>query len=413
MLKTDSFFKLLFTFAQILKTINIHERMIGKLNLKVLVVLMLTLIPFTISANDDQHQADAHHTKATHHENNAHETLPLSEEEGFDDGVNTKDEVAEYINHHLGDSHDFVFFSDEAEGHHYGFSLPIILIDNGLKVFMSSEFNHGENVVVKDGQHYRLYHGKIYKTDAEGTITYGEHHHPTNAKPIDLSITKNVFSILAIAIIMLLMFGGLAKGYKNGPIPTGLARVLEPLVIFVRDEIAKPNIGEKKYRKFMGFLLTVFFFIWIANLLGLTPLGINVTGNIAVTICLALFTFIIVQFSGNKDYWKHIFWMPGVPVPMKIVLAPIEVLGMFTKPFSLLIRLFANITAGHTVVMGILAVIYVGKETLGTGGSIGVSMLLTLFINLIEILVAFLQAYIFTMLSSLFIGMAVEEHDHH
>lgn len=406
----------MFTFAQILKTINIHERMIGKLNLKVLVVLMLTLVPsFTMNANDDQHQSDAHHEEATHHENNEHdhEALPHSEEEGYNDGVNSKEEVAEYIQHHLGDTHDFIFFSDEAAGHHYGFPLPIILVDNGLKVFMSSEFHHGDKVVKKGDTHYRLYHGKIYKTDAEGTIQYDEHHHPTNAKPLDLSITKNVFSILVISIIMLLLFRSLAKGYKNGPIPTGFARVLEPLVIFVRDEIARPNIGEKKYRKFMGFLLTVFFFIWITNLLGLTPLGINVTGNIAVTICLALFTFIIVQFSGNKDYWKHIFWMPGVPVPMKIVLAPIEVLGMFTKPFSLLIRLFANITAGHTVVMGILAVIYIGKETLGTGGSIGVSLFLTLFINVIELLVAFLQAYIFTMLSSLFIGMAVEEHDHH
>ena len=163
----------------------------------------------------------------------------------------------------------------------------------------------------------------------------------------------------------------------------------------------------------MGFLLTVFFFIWILNLLGLTPLGFNVTGQIAVTVCLALFTFFIVQFSGNKDYWKHIFWMPGVPVLMKIALIPIEVLGMLTKPFSLLIRLFANITAGHAVVMGLIAVAYTSREVLGIGGSFGVSFLLTLFISLIEILVAFLQAFIFTMLSSLFIGMAVEEHDHH
>ncbi|ANW97524.1 ATP synthase F0 subunit A [Wenyingzhuangia fucanilytica] len=389
--------------------------MIGKLNLKVLVMLALVLTSFTMNANDDQHQTNAHHNEATHQENSehAHTALPHSEEEGYNDGVNTKEEVDAYIQHHLGDTHDFVFFSDEATGHHYGFSLPVILVDNGLKVFMSSEFHHGENVVKKGDAHYRLYHGKIYKTDAAGTIKYDEHHHPTNAKPLDLSITKNVFSILVISVLMLLLFRSLAKSYKNGPIPTGFARVLEPLVIFVRDEIAKPNIGEKKYRKFMGFLLTVFFFIWITNLLGLTPLGINVTGNIAVTLCLALITFFIVQFSGNKDYWKHIFWMPGVPVPMKIVLAPIEILGMFTKPFSLLIRLFANITAGHTVVMGLLAVIYVGKEALGTGGSIGVSLFLTLFINIIELLVAFLQAYIFTMLSSLFIGMAVEEHDHH
>jgi len=405
----------LFTFAQILKTINSHERMILKLNLKVLAVLMLALVSsFTMNANQDQHPTGAHHGSShLEHNDHSHEAHSHAETKSLNDGVNTKDEVAAYIDHHLGDSHDFIFFSDEAAGHHYGFPLPVILVDNGLQFFMSSEFHHGEALVEKNGQHYKLYHGKIYKTDAQGTISYDEHHHPTNAKPLDLSITKNVFSILAISLLMFVLFRSLAKGYSNGPIPTGFARVLEPLVIFVRDEIARPNIGEKKYRKFMGFLLTVFFFIWITNLLGLTPLGINVTGNIAVTICLALFTFIIVQFSGNKDYWKHIFWMPGVPVPMKIVLAPIEVLGMFTKPFSLLIRLFANITAGHTVVMGILAVIYIGKETLGTGGSIGVSLFLTLFINVIELLVAFLQAYIFTMLSSLFIGMSVEEHDHH
>lgn len=375
---------------------------------------MLVIAPLTISANDNPHQEDAHVTEAKSKNNDAQSHVSHEvEEEGYVDGVNTTDEIIVHIEHHLGDAHDFTFFSDEVSGKHYGFSLPVILLDNGLKIFSSSKFHRGETLAKVDGNFYKLYHGKIYKTDAAGTITYDAHHHPINEKPLDFSITKNVFSILVIAIIMLIMFSALARGYKKGPIPTGLARALEPLVIFVRDDIAKPNIGEKKYRKFMGFLLTVFFFIWIANLLGLTPLGINVTGNIAVTLCLALFTFIIVQFSGNKDYWKHIFWMPGVPVPMKIVLAPIEVLGMFTKPFSLLIRLFANITAGHTVVMGILAVIYIGKETLGTGGSISISILLTLFINLIEILVAFLQAYIFTMLSSLFIGMAVEEHDHH
>jgi F-type H+-transporting ATPase subunit a len=150
----------------------------------------------------------------------------------------------------------------------------------------------------------------------------------------------------------------------------------------------------------------------LLNLLGLTPMGINVTGNIAVTMCLALFTFFVTQFSGNKDYWKHIFWMPGVPVPMKIVLMPIEILGMFTKPFSLMIRLFANITAGHAVVMGLIAIVFLFQQQLSVGGSIGISFVLTLFISVIELLVAFLQAFIFTMLSSLFIGMAVEEHHH-
>ena len=181
----------------------------------------------------------------------------------------------------------------------------------------------------------------------------------------------------------------------------------------MRDEVARPNIGEEKYRKFMGFLLSVFFFIWILNLLGLTPLGFNVTGNIAVTFSLALFTFFIVQFSANKDYWKHIFWMPGVPVPMKIILAPIEVLGMFTKPFSLMIRLFANITAGHFVLMSLIALMIVLKASFGPVASTGMSLVLSLFIFVIELLVAFLQAFIFTMLSALFIGMAVADHDHH
>jgi len=362
---------------------------------------MLALTTFTGQANDDLHGVEAVEHGSTH---NSHNT-------GVKDGVNTAKEISLYSEHHLQDSHDFTFFSDEKTGHHYGFSLPVILIDNGVKFFMSSEFHHGESVVTKGDSHYVLHHGKVYNSDAHGNLIEDAHGH--HVHPFDFSITKNVFSILVISMIMFFLFMTLANGYKKGPIPTGVARLLEPLVVFVRDEIARPNIGEKKYKKFMGFLLTVFFFIWITNLLGLTPLGINVTGNIAVTVCLALFTFFIVQFSANKDYWAHIFWMPGVPVLMKIVLAPIEILGMFTKPFSLLIRLFANITAGHTVVMGLLALIYTGKAMLGTGGSIGVSLLLTLFINVIELLVAFLQAYIFTMLSSLFIGMAVEEHDHH
>ncbi len=327
--------------------------------------------------------------------------------------IDTKEEINDYIKHHLQDAHDFVFYTSGTTGTHYGFPLPVILWDGGLKVFMSSKFHHGASVAAVGDNYYAVDHGKIYKTDAEGTITYDEHHHATNAKPLDFSITKNVVGMLLAGLLMLLGFSALARGYKKGPIPTGLARVLEPLVIYVRDDIARPNIGEKKYRKFMGFLLTVFFFIWILNLLGLTPLGFNVTGNIAVTVCLALFTFFIVQFSANKDYWKHIFWMPGVPVPMKIILMPIEILGMLTKPFSLLIRLFANITAGHFVVMSLIALMIILKTAFGPIASTGMSLVLALFISVIEILVAFLQAFIFTMLSSLFIGMAVQEHDHH
>lgn len=324
------------------------------------------------------------------------------------------EKVQDHITHHLADDYSFIFFSDEATGKHYGFSLPVILIDNGLKVFMSSEFDYGNNVVEKDGQFYKLYHSKIYKTDAAGTIEYNAEHHPTNEKPLDFSITKNVASLFFTTILLFIMFLGLAKTYKNGPnnLPKGFARALEPMVIYVRDEMAVPNIGKDKYKKFMPYLLSVFFLIFLLNLLGLTPLGFNVTGSISVTACLAIFTFIITQFSANKDYWKHMFWMPGVPVPMKIMLAPIEVLGAIIKPFSLMVRLFANIIAGHSVVFGLIAIIFVMKEALGTGGAVGVGFLLSTFLVFLEILVAFLQAFIFTMLSSLFIGMAVAEHEH-
>lgn len=368
---------------------------IFKRPLQLILVFALAILPLlSFANNDDSHQQEV--ANETHGEH-------------VDESQDKKAKVNAFIEHHLQDSHDFVFFSDEKENKHYGFSLPVILWDNGLKVFSSSKLHHGETVAEVDGSYYKLYHGKIYKTDANGTISYDEHHHPTNIKPLDFSITKNVVSMLFVSGLLLFMFISLANSYKKGPIPTGFGRVLEPLVIFIRDEIAIPNIGEHKYRKYMGFLLTVFFFIWLLNLLGMTPLGINVTGNIAVTVCLALFTYVITQFSANKDYWKHIFWMPGVPVPMKIILAPIELLGTLTKPFALLIRLFANITAGHVVIMSLIAMIFVGKNL---AADLPISLGLTLFISVIEILVAFLQAFIFTMLSSLFIGMAVQDHHH-
>lgn len=340
--------------------------------------------------------------------------LMAAEDAHADAPKSKKQEIDEYAEHHLQDDHYFSLFSDKEAGKHYGFPLPVILIDNGLKVFSSGEFHHGEQVVEKGGKYYTLYHGKIYETDAAGTINYDEHNHPTNAKPLDFSITKNVTGLILTTILMFWGFLSLAKTYKKGVnnLPKGMGRVLEPLVLYVRDEMALPNIGHR-YKEFMPFLLTVFFLILILNLLGLTPIGFNVTGNITITFCLAIFTFLVVNFKGNKDYWKHIFWMPGVPVPFKFVLAPIEVLGMFTKPFSLMLRLFANITAGHSVVMGLIAIIYLFQAELTVPGSIGVSLLLSIVLFLLELLVAFLQAFIFTMLSSLFIGMAVEEHSHH
>jgi len=322
-----------------------------------------------------------------------------------------KTEIKEYIQHHLLDSHDFSLFSytnDAGEHKHIGFPLPVILWANGLKVFSSSELHHGEAVAEVDGNYYKSYHGKIYKTDAEGTINYDEHHHPSNVKPLDFSITKNVFTIFLVGLLLLYMFGSMARSYKKGALPKGMGRFLEPIVLYIRDDIAIPNIGKKHYKRYMGFLLSIFFFIWIINLLGLTPLGINVTNNIAVTLALALLTFLITNFTANKNYWGHIFWMPGVPWPMKIVLAPIELLGIFIKPFSLLIRLYANITAGHIVLMSIIGLMFIFKNWLGSSLSFGLAFAL----SLLELLVAALQAYIFTMLSALYFGSAVEEHHH-
>ena len=213
--------------------------------------------------------------------------------------------------------------------------------------------------------------------------------------------------MLFTALLMFFLFRSLAQSYhKNGGVAAGIGRFFEPIILYVRYDIAIPNIGEKHHGRYMSFLLTVFFFIWFLNLLGLTPLGINVTGNIAVTFGLALLTFLLTNLTANKNYWAHIFWMPGVPIPMKILLMPIELLGVIIKPFSLLIRLYANMQAGHIVLMSLIGLMFIFNNWLGSS----LSFLLAFAISLIELLVAALQAYIFTMLSALYFGFAVEEH---
>ena len=329
-----------------------------------------------------------------------------------------KTEIKEYINHHLQDSHDFSLFSytnDAGEHVYVGSPLPVILWDNGLKVFSSSKFHHGETLAEVDGNYYKLYHSKIYKTDAEGTINYDEDHHATNVKPIDFSITKNVVMIIVTGLLMLWLFTSLARSYaKNNGVPTGMGRFFEPIVLYIRDDIARPNIGEKRYRKYMPFLLTIFFFIWFLNMFGLTPLGINVTGNIAITFSLAIMTFLITNLTGTKDYWMHQFNPLGdsmpwyAKIPLYIILVPIEMLGLIIKPFSLLIRLYANMQAGHIVLMSLIGLMFIFKSWLGSP----LSFALAFAISLIEILVALLQAYIFTMLSALYFGFASEEHEH-
>ncbi len=364
-------------------------------------MVCMSLINYANPLNDtDVAKTKVHEVATTHGEKEA-------------EPKDIKTEIKEFIDHHLQDSYDFNIFgykNEAGEQKHIGFPLPVILYDNGVQVFSSSKFHHGEETAEVNGNFYKLHHNKIYKVDGkEAALTLSEKHEPTNIKPLDFSITKNVFMIFVVALLMFLLFRSLAKSYaKNGNIASGIGRIFEPIVLYVRDEIAIPNIGERHYKKYMSYLLTIFFFVWFLNIFGLTPFGINVTGNIAVTACLALLTFLITTFTAKKDYWGHIFWMPGVPVLMKIVLAPIELLGVFIKPFALMIRLYANIVAGHIVLMSLIGLMFIFKSWLGSS----LSFVLSFAISMIEILVALLQAYIFTMLSALYFGSAVEEHHH-
>ena len=304
----------------------------------------------------------------------------------------------EMIIDHISDSHDWHLFG------HVTVPLPVIIYQpgNGLHVFSSSRFEHG----TASYEGFKLEKNKIVAED--GSDLY------------DISITKNAASLLFVIVLMLIVFTSVAKRYGNSKnaAPKGLQSWLEPIIVFIRDEVAKSSIGEKKYEKYMPFLLTVFFFILFLNLLGLVPIipgGANVTGNIAITMSLALLTFIITTISANKNYWHHIFAMPGVPVWVLFLLTPIEILGMFLRPFVLMIRLFANIMAGHIIALSFFSLIFIfGKLNMWAGyGTSVVSVAFTIFMTLLELLVAFLQAYVFTLLSAIYFGAAVEEHASH
>ena len=364
--------------------------------IKILILTSILFFSFGVKVNAQEHETV---TEETNHE--------AATDEEFD--------ITSMILHHVSDTHNFHVYGDNHNHFPKALTVPLPIIlwtDNGLVTFMSSEFHHNDDgtmLVEKKGMKFAKFHEKIYQIKGD-TIVLDEHHHPTDSKPFDFSITKNVFVMFLALVILILLFMTAGKSYKKNGVnaPTGVAKFIEPLVIFVRDEIAIPNIGEKHYRKYIPLLLTIFFFVWIINVFGLIPFfpfAANVSGNIAFTMTLAVIVFFVVNIIANKNYWKHIFWMPGVPVPMKIFLAPIEVIGMFVKPISLMIRLFANITAGHIIVLSLIGLIFVLK----TVWVAPVSVAFTLFISLIEILVTAIQAYIFTMLTSLYIGAAIEE----
>lgn len=338
--------------------------------------------------------------------------LFASEAHKEDSTSHEKFNPGEYIFDHIGDS--YYWHIIEISHKNISIPLPVILFSKqqGFVVFMSSKLEHGKSVyknfqLVTEGDNK----GRIVEILPDGS----------ESLPFDVSITKNVAALLFSIIVILWLLISIGNSYKRrgNKAPKGLQSWLEPVILFVRDDIARPSIGEEKYEKFMPFLLTVFFFIWINNMLGLIPIapgGANVTGNIAVTMVLAFFTFVITTINGNKIYWKHIINMPGVPFWLKLPPLPImpivELIGVFTKPFVLMIRLFANITAGHIIALGFLSLIFLFGEVnqaVGYGFSV-VSVAFIIFMTFLELLVAFIQAYVFTFLSALYFGMAVEEH---
>ena len=317
--------------------------------------------------------------------------------------------ASSFILEHIADSHEWHILTKK-NGDHMSIYLPVILYtkESGLSIFSSRKLTHGHEYkgfrIANEGKH----EGRIVKTDAEGNII-------EDKPPLDFSMTKAVVGMLFAALIGLWLFISLSRSYKKTGIshPKGIQSFLEPVILFVRDDIAIPNIGEKKFEKFMPYLLSVFFFILINNIMGLIPFpppfGANVTGNIAVTFTLAIFTFIITQISGTKSYWRHIYATPGVPFWLLPIMVPVEIIGMISKPFALMVRLFANITAGHIIVMSLVCLIFIFKSL----AVAPVSILFVIFMDCLELLVAFLQAYVFTLLSALFISLAAKEEEHH
>ena len=319
-------------------------------------------------------------------------------------------DVAEMLFGHIGDSYGWHI--TDWNGSHVTIPLPCIVHSStGWHVFMSSKVEHGHEYEGLSLAEEGRYEGKIVEQMADGTI----------ARPFDISITKNVASLMITALLLIALVLGTAKWYRKHDAaeegaPKGFAGLMEMMVMMVNDDLIKPSIGEHCYRKYAPYLLTVFFFIFLSNLLGIVPFfpgGANVTGNIAVTMVLALCTFFAINIFGNRHYWKEILW-PDVPVFLKFpipIMQTIELFGMISKPFSLMVRLFANIMAGHAMILGLVAVIFVTVK-LGpviNGSMTVIAMLFGVFMDCLELLVAFIQAYVFTMLSAVFIGLSRQE----
>lgn len=356
-----------------------------------------------------------------------------------------KPNPGEFIIHHIADAHDVHLWGDGPSALHIPLPIIAYVPGHGVDVFSSAHLlHHGEDHVDEsdhgmgdpahsehEGHGHEADHGHgaggyhshkthlTYHLDGNGVL-HAEDHDGEAAQIYDLSISKSVFGMFLVIFLMLLVFPRIGSAYKKrkGQAPKGLQNALEPLILFIRDEVAVPSIGEKKAGRYLPFLLTVFFFIFFCNLLGLIPFigGFNVTGTVGVTLTLATFVFIITTVSGNKHYWGHILWPPGVPLPIKFILVPVEVVGILLKPTVLMIRLTANIGAGHIIILALTFLVFIisdyGQHVVAGVGTGIFSVAFMIFMYFIELLVAFLQAYVFTLLAALYFGDATQEAHH-
>lgn len=350
---------------------------------------------------------------------------------GHDDAAATQHEekISDVIIHHVMDSHDW-HITDVGETE-IALHLPWILYNSeeGLQFF-------GSTHSLSEHPNYMVSHDKVYyvaskdpvhgvsiedaEKDPERYAVIHDHVYAKveGASVLDFSITKTALQIILVAIAMLFVFLTVAKRYRQreGMAPKGLQSFLEPVILFVRDDVAKPYL-HGKHEKFTPYLLTVFFFIWFSNLFGLTPFSSNITGNTTVTIMLAFISFILILANSTKDFWMHIFWFPGVPLALKPLMLVVEFMGLLTKPVALAIRLFANISAGHFMVLALICLIFIlGDNGNSVGGAVGIMPLsigFTLFIFAVELIVAAVQAFVFALLTAVFIGQAMETHDDH
>ncbi|MBA3664965.1 MAG: F0F1 ATP synthase subunit A [Bacteroidetes bacterium] len=348
--------------------------------LSLLFIFFLFLSNFTF-ANDGAEPEQEHNAVVSQgHDATAHEEDP-----------NKPVDIAAVAFEHILDSHSWHLWGDHEEA--VSIPLPVIIYSsvNGIKCFSSARFNHGHSPY----EGYSLVDDEIVSANPD-------------EKVYDFSITKNVAQLMLTALILFLLFTSIARAYKSTGVtsaPKGKQSFFEPLITFVRDDIAKTNIGRNS-DKYVPYLLTVFFLILSNNVLGLIPIGANLTGNIAFTFVLSFITLIVTNVNANKHYWHHIF-APPAPKALYPILVPLEIVGIFTKPFALMIRLFANITAGHIIVISLVGLIFVFKTLWISPVAVGFA----LFIDVLECLVALLQAYIFTLLTALFIGSASADHN--